>query len=123
MKKKVLIVDDSQLTRSYHSFIVESAGFECTSAVDGLDGLEKTLLEHFDIIVTDINMQGMDGYEFIRRVRTNAEYDAVPIIIISTESRENDRQIGFTAGANLYVVKPADASRLVASINLIVGGE
>ena len=123
MKKNVLIVDDSQLTRSYHSYIVESAGFECTTAVDGLDGLEKSLLNHFDIIVTDINMQGMDGYEFIRRVRKNPEYDSVPIIIISTESREHDREVGFSAGANLYVVKPADADRLVASINLVLGGE
>ena len=121
MKKKILIVDDSQLTRNYHSYIVESAGFECVTAVDGLDGLEKSMQEHFDIIFTDINMQGMDGYEFIRRVRQNTEYDAVPIIIISTESRENDRQIGFSAGANLYVVKPADSNRIVSSINMILG--
>ena len=121
MKKKVLVVDDSQLTRNFHAYIVQEAGFECSTAIDGNDGLEKAMREQFDIILTDINMQGMDGYEFIRRIRETAEYDTTPIIIVSTEGQDRDKQKGFSAGANLYVMKPTDANRIVASMNLLMG--
>jgi len=66
-------------------------------------------------------MQGMDGYEFTRRLRQNPEYDEVPIIIVSTEAKELDKQKGFSAGANLYLVKPTDASRIVESMKLLLG--
>ena len=118
---KILIVDDSQLVRNFHSYIVKEAGFEVTTAIDGADALEKCFREHFDIILTDINMQGMDGYEFIRRVRQDDQYDELPIIIISTEGRENDKLKGLAAGANLYLVKPSDATRIVKSIRMLLG--
>jgi len=118
---KVLIIDDSSFTREFHSHIVKDAGFTCVTAVDGMEGLEKATMEKFDIILTDINMQGMDGYEFIRRARQNPDYDEVPIIIISTEAREVDRQKGFSAGANLYLFKPTDAKRIVESIKMLLG--
>ena len=118
---RVLIVDDSSLTREFHSHIVKDAGFACVTAADGMEGLEKATAEKFQIILTDINMQGMDGYEFIRRARQNPDYDAVPIIIISTEGKEQDKQMGFSAGANLYLAKPTDANRIVQSIKLLLG--
>lgn len=118
---KILIVDDSQLVRNFHSYLAREAGFEVTTAIDGADALEKCFREHYDLILTDINMQGLDGYEFIRRVRQDDQYDEVPIIIISTESRENDKLKGLAAGANLYLVKPSDATRIVKSIRMLLG--
>ena len=118
---RVLIIDDSSLTREFHSHIVKDAGFACVTAVDGMDWLEKATSERFQIILTDINMQGMDGYEFIRRARQNPDYDEVPIIIISTEAKELDKQKGFTAGANLYLAKPTDADRIVESMKMLLG--
>jgi two-component system chemotaxis response regulator CheY len=118
---KVLIVDDSSLTREFHKHIVKAAGFGCVTAADGIEGLEKATAEKFQIILTDVNMQGMDGYEFTRRLRQNPDYDEVPIIIVSTEAKEQDKQKGFSAGANLYLVKPTDATRIVESIKLLLG--
>jgi two-component system chemotaxis response regulator CheY len=118
---RVLIVDDSSLTREFHAHIMRAAGFACVTAVDGMDGLEKATAEHFHIILTDINMQGMDGYEFIRRARQNPDYDQVPIIIVSTEGKELDKQKGFNAGANLYLVKPTNPNRIVESIKMLLG--
>ena len=118
---KVLIIDDSSLTREFHSHIVKAAGFACVTAADGMEGLEKATAEKFHIILTDVNMQGMDGYEFTRRLRQNPDYDEVPIIIVSTEAKELDKQKGFSAGANLYLVKPTDASRIVESMRLLLG--
>lgn len=118
---RVLIVDDSSLTREFHAHIVRDAGFACVTASDGMEGLEKAMAEKFHIILTDINMQGMDGYEFIRRARQNPDYDDVPIIIISTEAKEKDKQTGFSAGANLYLVKPTDSNRIVESMKMLLG--
>lgn len=121
--KKILIVDDSQLVRNFHSYIVQEAGFAVTTALDGADALEKCFRDRFDLILTDINMQGMDGYEFIRRIRQDAQYDNVPIIIISTEGRENDKLKGLAAGANLYLLKPSEAKHIVKSIEMLLGGK
>ncbi len=119
--KQILIVDDSQLVRNFHSYIVKEAGFEVTTAIDGADALEKCFRDRYDVILTDINMQGMDGYEFIRRVRQDEQYDEIPIIIISTEGKENDKLKGLAAGANLYLVKPSDATRIVKSVRMLLG--
>jgi two-component system chemotaxis response regulator CheY len=65
-------------------------------------------------------MARMDGYEFIRRVRAEARYDDLPIIIVSTESEQRDRMKGFEAGANLYLVKPSDPAVMIDNIRIIL---
>jgi two-component system chemotaxis response regulator CheY len=90
-KKQILIVDDSEFVRSYHSYILEQADFRVITAVDGSDGLEKLYSDSFDLILTDINMANMDGYEFIRRIRVDVKYRLLPIIIVSTESEGKDK--------------------------------
>jgi two-component system chemotaxis response regulator CheY len=121
MKRTVLIVDDSEFTRNYHSYILREADFETVTAVDGADGLEKLYSSSFDLVLTDINMATMDGYEFIRRVRKGGDYEMLPIIIVSTESEAEDKSRGFLAGANLYIVKPADPASMVESIRMVLG--
>jgi CheY-like chemotaxis protein len=82
-KKTILIVDDSEFVRSYHSYILEQAHFHAITAVDGSDGLEKLYTNPCDLVLTDINMSNMDGYEFIRsgagrqKVRLPADYHRV----------------------------------------------
>src|ERR1017187_6251309 len=106
-RKTILIVDDSEFVRSYHSYILEQARFRVITAVDGSDGLEKLYTNSCDLVLTDINMSNMDGYEFIRRVRADGQFSSLPIIIVSTESEGKDKMKGFDAGANLYLVKPS----------------
>ena len=123
MKRNVLIVDDSEFTRNYHSYILREANFDVVTAVDGADALEKLYSRHFDLVLTDINMANMDGYEFIRRVRSSGDHKDLPIIIISTESEAEDKSRGFLAGANLYVVKPTEPQALVEYICMLLGIE
>ncbi len=120
MRKIILIIDDSEFTRNYHRHILEQAGFDIVMAVDGSDGLEKLFLQGCDLVLTDINMQTMDGYEFIRRVRAEPAYQELPIIIISTESEVKDKLKGFEAGANLYLVKPCAPEAMVENIKMIL---
>jgi two-component system chemotaxis response regulator CheY len=119
-KKTILIVDDSEFVRSYHSYILEQADFQVLTAVDGSDGLEKLYTNSCDLVLTDINMSNMDGYEFIRRVRANGEYSSLPIIIVSTESEAKDKMRGFEAGASLYIVKPSSPEMMVENIRMIL---
>jgi two-component system chemotaxis response regulator CheY len=119
-KKTILIVDDSQFVRSYHSYILEQAHFQVITAVDGSDGLEKLFTNSCDLVLTDINMSNMDGYEFIRRVRSDGKYSSLPIIIVSTESEAKDKMKGFEAGANLYIVKPSSPEMMVENIRMIL---
>ncbi len=118
--KKILIVDDSESVRRYHASIFQSAGFSTATAVDGADALEKFYLAPADVVLTDINMVGMDGYEFISRLRQNTAYDNVPIIIVSTEAQAKDKLRGIEAGANLYIVKPADPQQLVENVRMVL---
>jgi two-component system, chemotaxis family, chemotaxis protein CheY len=118
--KLILVVDDSQFVRSYHSYILEQALFRVITAIDGSDGLEKLYSNPCDLILTDINMSNMDGYEFIRRVRADGKYKSLPIIIVSTESEGKDKMKGFEAGANLYIVKPCSPEMMVENIRMIL---
>jgi two-component system chemotaxis response regulator CheY len=113
-------VDDSEFVRSYHSYILEQADFQVITAMDGSDGLEKLYTNSCDLVLTDINMSNMDGYEFIRRVRANGEYSSLPIIIVSTESEAKDKMRGFEAGASLYIVKPSSPEMMVENIRMIL---
>jgi two-component system chemotaxis response regulator CheY len=120
MQHTILIVDDSEFVRNYHSYILEQANFKVITAVDGSDGLEKLFTNPCDLVLTDINMTNMDGYEFIRRVRADEKYSSVPIIILSTESEGKDKMKGFEAGASLYLIKPCLPATMVENIQLIL---
>lgn len=118
--KRVLIVDDSQLARNYHSSILKNAGYLVETAASGAEALEKMMRESYDTVLTDINMRGMDGYEFIRRVRANEQLSQPAILIVSTESSDEDKRIGLAAGANFYLVKPAEPETIVESVRMMM---
>jgi two-component system chemotaxis response regulator CheY len=120
MNQNILVVDDSEFVRNYHAHILSAAGFDVVTAVDGNDGLEKLFTHPCDVILTDINMGLMDGYEFIRRVRAEAQYEELPIIIVSTESEAGDKMKGYEAGANLYLVKPSQPETMIESIRMVL---
>ena len=118
---KVLIVDDSQIVLNLHSLILEKAGFKCAVAENGFLALEMLNRERFDLIVTDINMPRMDGYELIRRIRKTSGYEDVPIIIVSTKEEAKDRMRGMEAGANVYIVKPVEPVAFVTNAKMLLG--
>ena len=120
MSNKILIVDDSEIVRNLHSYILEGAGFRCTGAENGYMALELLLREDFDLIITDINMPRMDGYELTKKIRATDGYTEVPIIIISTEEEAGDKMKGMAAGANVYIVKPAQPESLVTNVKMLI---
>jgi two-component system chemotaxis response regulator CheY len=120
MSRNVLIVDDSEFVRNYHSAILRDASFQVITAGDGIEALEMLFTNPCDLVLTDINMQRMDGYEFIRRVRAETQYQQLPIIIISTDGQAKDRKKGFDAGANLYIVKPCSPEVMLETLQMVM---
>jgi two-component system chemotaxis response regulator CheY len=118
--KRILIVDDAATVRMYHRNILEAAGYVVEEAVNGIEGLEKSLQSPFDLYVVDVNMPKLDGYGFLRELR-GQDISQTPAIMISTEAEKNDHQHAFTAGANAYLVKPVKPDHLLTYAKLLLG--
>ena len=91
-------------------------GLEVLEADDGVDALRKMPATKLDIILTDINMPIMDGLKLVKRVRSDPVHKDTPIIIITTEGSQEDRQRALTLGANAYITKPIQAPQVIAKV-------
>jgi two-component system, chemotaxis family, chemotaxis protein CheY len=112
-----LIVEDSPTMRQLLSFSLKRfKGCKIIEAIDGVDALKKLASEKVDIILADINMPVMDGLKLITIIRQNPKMKDLPIIIITTEGAEEDRQRGLKLGANAYITKPVQANHLLKTI-------
>lgn len=116
-KKIALVVDDSEIVRKIISNMVRKLGFEAVEAVDGIDAIEKSLEYDVKLFVVDINMPGLDGISFVRRLRKTARYKDSPVVIVSTEAGEKDMQIAFEAGADLYFTKPVKIDMFLSKVS------
>jgi two-component system chemotaxis response regulator CheY len=117
-----LVVEDSPMMRQLLVFALSRVKqLRVTEADDGVDGLRKLATEKFDIILTDINMPIMDGLKLVKRVRTDPVHKDVPIVIITTESAEEDRQRALALGANAYITKPIQAPHVIAKVKELLG--
>lgn len=119
MSKRILTIDDSRTIRDMLKLTLTEAGFDVVQGVDGEDGLGVLGDESVDLVITDINMPKMDGYEVIRRLRANAKHKATPILVLTTESDAAKRNIAREAGATGWIVKPFDPDRLVATVRKV----
>jgi len=116
---KFLIVEDSPTMRQMIAFSLKRfPNVQIIEAVDGLDALRKLAgPEKIDLILTDINMPVMDGLKLVSMVRQNASLRDIPIIIITTEGADEDRERGLALGANAYIAKPIQSSQLIRTIS------
>jgi two-component system chemotaxis response regulator CheY len=121
-RKTILIADDSPTMRAMLISAIESLGdFRCVEAASGFEALRLLPRENVDLILTDINMPDINGLEFISYLRNNSNYRSIPVIIISSEGSQKDIDKGRLLGANEYLVKPIDHSRLQALIASYLG--
>jgi len=120
MPYKILLVDDSDIVLNLHAYILRAAGYQCAAAENGYIALEMLMKESFDLVITDINMPRMHGYELSRQIRKTEGYQDVPIIIISTEEEFKDKIKGMESGANVYIIKPAQPDNLVLNVKMLL---
>ncbi|HOP39527.1 MAG TPA: response regulator [Geobacteraceae bacterium] len=111
---KILIIEDSPTMRQLIAFALKRLqGVRIVEANDGVDGLKKLSSEKFDLILTDINMPVMDGLKLVSLVRNDANYRTTPIVVITTEGAQEDRERALSLGANDYITKPIQANKIL----------
>ncbi len=119
MSRKILVIDDEDNIRELIKFNLEAEGYNIITAADGKEGLDK--IDHsLDLIVLDLMLPGMDGLTFCREVRSNNEYNSIPIIMLTAKGEEVDKIIGLEMGADDYMTKPFSPRELVARIKAVL---
>ena len=112
-----LVVEDSPTMRQLIVFALRRLKtLTVTEADDGVDGLRKLQGANFDILITDINMPVMDGLKLVRMVRSDATHKDIPIVIITTEGAQEDRERALALGANAYITKPIQAPQIIKTV-------
>lgn len=101
----VLLVEDSIATRTQEKRILEAAGYDVITAVDGMDGFNKLQTRSIDAVVSDVQMPNLDGLGLTERIRQHKEYNEIPVILVTTLASDEDRRRGAEAGANAYITK------------------
>ncbi|HZH02666.1 MAG TPA: response regulator [Myxococcaceae bacterium] len=118
---RALVVDDSQSMRRNLVYALRAIpGLTCEEAQDGVEGFKKFAAGSFQIVLTDINMPVMDGLKLISLVRKSPDRADVPIVVITTESAEQDREKAEALGASAYLVKPVQAIEVVDTVKSLL---
>ena len=119
---RVLVVDDSLVAGELQKNILIAAGYESEIAGDGVEALECLRTREFDLIIADVDMPRMDGFELTQRIRTDERLRDVPVIIVTSRDTVDDRRRGFEVGADAYVMKREfDQSQLLATVGRLIG--
>jgi two-component system chemotaxis response regulator CheY len=120
MAATILTVDDSKSIRQMVSFVLKGADYEVIEAEDGVDALNK-LTPEVKLVLSDLNMPNMDGIELIKAIRANPAYRFLPVIMLTTESQDDKKQAGKSAGATGWIVKPFNPEQLTAVVKKVLG--
>jgi len=114
---KILVVDDSPTMLSGTTKILASAGHDVVQAANGAEGIEKASSDNPDIIIMDVVMPDINGFQATRKITTTPETKHIPVIILTTKDQETDKVWAKRQGASDYIVKPPDSNELLAKIN------
>ena len=120
MNRKMLTVDDSPSVRKLVKFTLKAKGYEVGSAGDGLEALDLLKQEVFDAIILDINMPRMNGLEFLRTIKADDQYAGMPVIMLTTEGQDEDKDKAVALGATAYMVKPFKPTQLLTLLEKIL---
>jgi DNA-binding NarL/FixJ family response regulator len=118
--KKILVVDDDATLRKILQNSLEQRGYQVTAVSSAQDGLARFNQDVPDIIVSDVSMPGMDGFEFCRQLRSQPSGKLIPFIFLSAKDELNDRVQGHTIGADSYLTKPFEMKELLANIEALI---
>jgi DNA-binding response OmpR family regulator len=120
-RKKILLVDDSATILMMERMILGKGPYELVTAVDGEDAVAKAVSERPDLILMDVIMPKMNGFDAVRRIREHSEVGATPIIMVTTRGEMENVENGFSSGCNDYVTKPINAPELMTKLKALLG--
>lgn len=120
MNKRIMAVDDSATVRQVIGFTLRAAGFEVIEAVDGQDALQKLTAHKIHLLITDLNMPNLNGLGLIKEVRRDPAKRFLPIIMLTTESDEQKKREGKSAGASGWIIKPFKPEQLLGVVRMLL---
>lgn len=121
MTKTILVAEDSASIRKFITLALTMKGWRVIAVEDGMQALEVLPREKIDLIVTDINMPNVDGLKLIRTIRDDNELNEIPIIVLSSLSKDEDVSAGMDAGASSYLIKPFNQKRIQYEVSKYLG--
>ena len=120
MNNRILVIEDDPDALRLIEYTLTEEGFQTISATDGLDGIRKAQDESPDLIILDVMLPGLDGYDVCNELRRSPETYIIPILMVSAKARQEDRNIGLKLGADDYVAKPADPLVIVDKVRTLL---
>ena len=121
-RPRILVVEDSVGVRELQRVILEGAGYDVITAVDGQDGASRLGQAPVDLVLSDVEMPGMDGFTLTRQIRKTRGWENVPVVIMTSRGDDADKRAGLDAGANAYLLKSEfDQADLVDTVRRLVG--
>jgi two-component system alkaline phosphatase synthesis response regulator PhoP len=121
MAKKIMVVDDEPYIARVIKFKLEQEGYTVISANDGQSGLQKIKEEKPDLVLLDVMMPGLSGYEVCQKIKEDADLAGIPVVILTAKGQERDREQGMTMGASDYITKPFSPNRLLELVKSMIG--
>ena len=120
MDKKILVIEDDPATLRLVDYSLRHEGYQVLTASNGLEGMRKAQTEEPDLIILDIMLPGMDGFEICHRLRSEPATAQLPILMFSAKAQEIDKDTGLKVGADDYLSKPADPSEIVSRVGSLL---
>lgn len=120
MTKRILVVEDDPNTVRLISYTLEQEGYEVLTASNGIEGLKKAQEEEPELLVLDVMLPGLDGFEVCHRLRSEPRTAALPILMLSAKAQETDIATGIKMGADDYLAKPADPLEVVEKVRTLL---
>ncbi len=119
--RKILIVDDSETILQMEQMILANEPYELVIARDGVEGVARALETNPDLILLDVVMPRMGGFEALRELRRNQRTSSVPIVMVTTQAEADSIETGYASGCSDYIVKPIDSMELIAKVHDLLG--
>lgn len=117
MNKNILVVDDSLTARRIIGFFLKDSGYKTIDAKNGIEALEKMTRCPIDLVITDLNMPKMDGIELINSIKNDPNFKTIPVIIVTTEKEDDQKEKGMKSGASAYLEKPVTKNMLIKEVD------
>ena len=118
MKNRLLVVDDDTEIRELLEFDLSQSGYEVETAKDGVEGLQKALSNHYDLILLDVMMPKMNGFDVCKNIK--AQKQNIPVLLLTAKGTINDKTDGFNSGADDYIVKPFDVQEVLLRVRVLL---
>ena len=120
MEKKILVIEDDPATSRLVDYSLRHEGYQVITSSNGLDGIRKAHSESPDLVILDVMLPGMDGFEICHRLRGEADTAKLPILMFSAKAQEIDRDTGIKVGADDYLTKPSAPADIVSRVEKLL---